>query len=296
MIARIGLIAALGVMMAAGAARAEPPLRVLSVGGAVTETVYALGAGDRLVAVDSTSYYPAAAKSLPNVGYVRSLAAEGLLSLKANVLLAGPEAGPPEILDQVAGAGMKVVRLHDGFTLQSDIDRIEMIGEVLGRKAQARALTDALTKDMATVKAEVAKARSHPRVLFLLATGHGAPMVAGQGTAADAMITLAGGVNAVEDVQGYKPLSPEAAIAATPDILMMMSQSVDAMGGEAAVLAEPNIAHTKAAQTKRLVVVDGLYGLGFGPRLAHAVHDLAVAFHPDEAFPALPARAWTTSP
>ncbi len=110
------------------------------------------------------------------------------------------------------------------------------------------------------------------------------------------MIELAGGVNAVSDVQGYKPLSPEAAIAARPDLLMMMTQSVEAIGGEAAVLAEPNIAHTLAAQNKRLVVVDGLFGLGFGPRLAHAVHDLAVAFHPEQTFPALPTRPWTTSP
>ncbi len=175
MIVRFGFLAAIAVVMAAGGARADAPLRALSVGGAVTETVYALGAGNALVGVDQTSYYPAATHSLPNVGYVRSLAAEGLLSLKADVLLAGPEAGPPEILDQLANAGMKVVRLHDGFTQQSDIDRIEMIGDVLGRQAQARALVDALTEDLATVKAEVRKASSQPRVLFLLATGKGGP-------------------------------------------------------------------------------------------------------------------------
>ncbi|MCE9650906.1 MAG: ABC transporter substrate-binding protein [Parvibaculum sp.] len=290
---RFGVVAVLCGVLAASPAQAEAPQRVLSVGGAVTETVYALGAGDRLVAVDSTSLYPwEKTHVLPNVGYARSLAAEGLLSMKADLMLAGPEAGPPAILDQAEKAGLRILRLHDGYTPEFAMERIEEIGKALDRRAEADALVKAMAEDIATVKAEVAAASSRPRVLFLLQAGRGAPMAGGAGSAADGMIALAGGVNAVTAFHGYKPLSPEAAVAAAPDILVMMKQSVDAIGGEDKVFALPEIAQTPAVRNRKLIVVDGLYSLGFGPRLAHAVHDLAVVFHPERKFPALPERAW----
>jgi iron complex transport system substrate-binding protein len=269
---RFAVIAVLCGVLAASAAHAEAPKRVLSVGGAVTETVFALGAGDTLIGVDQTSYYPwEKTHVLPNVGYVRSLAAEGLLSLKADVMLAGPEAGPPAILDQAEKAGLRIVRLHDGYTPEKAIERIGEIGKALERTREADALVKALAEDIATGKKEVAASSSRPRVLFLLQAGRGAPMAGGEGTAADGMIALAGGVNAVTEFHGYKPLSPESAVVAAPDILVMMT----------------------AVRNRKLIVIDGLYTLGFGPRLAHAAHDLAVEFHPETKFLALPERAWT---
>lgn len=293
MMRRIALASAL-IAFTATAAIADAPKRVLSVGGSVTETVFALGAGDSVIAIDQTSYYPwDATHKLPNVGYVRSLAAEGLLSLKSDLLLAGPEAGPPQILDQVQQAGLKVVQLSMGYSPELTLTHIKDIGAALDRSAKAEALTATLSQDLATVQAEVAKAKSHPRVLFLLAAGRGAPMAGGKNTAADAMITLAGGINAAADIRGYKPMSPEAAIGAHPEILLMMSQTVEALGGKEAIYALPELAELPAIRNKRLIVLDGLYSLGFGPRLAHALRDMAAEFHPETNFPPLPEREWT---
>tara|TARA_R110000824_G_scaffold390760_13_gene587855 strand:- start:18142 stop:19035 length:894 start_codon:yes stop_codon:yes gene_type:complete len=287
---------ALSVSLTAINAHAEPPERILSVGGAVTETVFALGAGKNIVAVDQTSYYPwAATHTLPNVGYVRALAAEGLLSLKSDILIAGPEAGPPEILEQVSQAGLKVVQLKEGYSPEIAIEHFHQIGKALDREKEADELATTFAKDLETVKAEIAKSTSHSRVLFLLSAGRGAPMAGGERTAADAMIKLAGGVNAASAIQGYKPLSPEAAIGMKPDILMMMTQTVEALGGANAVMSAPEIAHTRAAQNKRLIIVDGLYTLGFGPRTAHALRDLAIEFHPGTSFTPLPERPWTAA-
>ncbi|MBL4906118.1 MAG: ABC transporter substrate-binding protein, partial [Sneathiella sp.] len=66
---------------------AEVPTRIVSVGGALTEMLYALGESARIVGADTTSYYPLAAKELPKVGYQRNLSAEGILSLKPDLLL-----------------------------------------------------------------------------------------------------------------------------------------------------------------------------------------------------------------
>lgn len=280
--------------LAAGAAHAEALKRVLSVGVAATETVFAIGAGDELVGIDQSSVFPRErTRALPNVGYVRALSAEGLLSLKADVMIAGPEAGPPAALDQAEAAGLHIVRLHEGYTPEEAVARIRQIGRALGREAEAEKVADTVAGDLAAVTNEVAVAKTHPRVLFVLQAGRGAPMAAGAGTAADAMIRLAGGVNTVGQIRGYKPLSPEAAIAAAPEIIVMMKDTVAALGGEGAVYAMPEIAQTPAAKERRLIVIDGTYSLSFGPRLAHALRDLAVEFHPEAKFPPLPEREWT---
>ena len=277
----------------ATAARADAPERILSVGGSTTEIVYALGAGDRLVGVDTTSLYPEAATHLPNVGYVRQLSAEGLLSLHPDVILAGSEAGPPNALAQVEKTGVKILRMSAGYTSDAVDQHIAAISHELHREKEAAALQAAFNADMATVTTEIAKVTKRPRVMFLLQAGRGAMLVSGRGTAADAMIALAGGENAVTGFDGYKPFSPEAAALTAPDVLLMTSDTVAALGGEEAVFKQMAIALTPAGRNHKLVTMDALYLAGFGPRLAHALHDLASKLHPDQSFPALPERPWT---
>lgn len=287
------LLMAVVIALAPATASAAPE-RILSVGGSTTEIVFALGAGARLVGVDTTSLYPAAAMHLPNVGYVRQLSAEGVLSLKPDVVLAGSEAGPPNVLKQVETAGVQVIQMEPGYTPEAVVAHIKTIGDVLHRAPQAAALADAFKVDIATVKAEIDAVKVKPRVMFLLQAGRGAMLVSGTDTAANAMIELAGAHNAVTGFSGYKPFSPEAAALAAPDILLMTSDTVQGQGGKDAVLASPALALTPAGQNKRLVTMDALYLAGFGPRLAHALHDLAAKFHPDHVFAPLAERPWVS--
>ena len=82
--------------------------RIVVSGGSITEIIYALDAEDRIVAADRTSNYPAAALELPQIGYVRALSAEGVLSQSPTLLLGEDDSGPPEILDQLRAAGLPV--------------------------------------------------------------------------------------------------------------------------------------------------------------------------------------------
>ena len=272
---------------------ADQPERIVSAGGSTTEVVYALGAGDKLVGVDTASLYPAAVTELPNIGYVRQLSAEGLLSLKPDLILAGPEAGPVTALRQAEGAGANLLQLSAGYTSDTVATHIETLGRALHREEKAHEIASAFTSDMEQVEAEIAEVKTRPRVLFLLQAGRGSMLVSGKGTAANAMIELSGGRNATADFDGYKPFSPEAAALAEPDILLMTSDTVEALGGPDAVFAQTALAMTPAAREKRLVTMDALYLAGFGPRLAHAMHDLASKFHPEHDFAPLPARPWT---
>ncbi len=103
-------------------------------------------------------------------------------------------------------------------------------------------------------------------------------LTCGSGTAADGIIKLAGAVNAVEGYSGYKQLSDEAAVTAAPDVVLMMTGGGIAVS-DAELFASAAILQTPAGAARKVIRMDGGYLLGFGPRTADAVHDLAVALY-----------------
>lgn len=249
---------------------------VVSVGGAVTEIVYSLGAEARLAAVDTTSVFPKAALALPKVGYQRQLSAEGLLSTQAKLLIGTPEAGPPTVLAQVRNAGMAVTIVSNEHSAEGVRSRIRAIGTALGMDEPAKKLEARFADDWSRARSEIAALPGKPRVIFILAHA-GPPMVAGRGTAADSMIRLAGAENAVQGFEGYRPMTPEALAEAAPDAFVITREGFESLGGEQGFWAKPGMALTPAAKAKRLVTMDALLLLGFGPRLPHAARELARA-------------------
>lgn len=256
------------------AAVADTPKRVVSVGGALTETVYALGAGELLVGSDTTSYYPEEAANSPKVGYQRALSAEGILSLNPDLVLMTDEAGPPPVLAQLKSAGVNMLTLNAGRSLEDVKQNIEVIAEALDREAEGAKLIVGMSETEAKLK-EAIVAQGQPRkIMFILQHTGGAPMVAGVNTAADSIIKLAGAENVVTDYEGYKPLSPESATSLAPEILLVTSQGVEQAGGVDTIFAVPGLFLTPAAKEKKVVVMDSLLLLGFGPRTADAALEL----------------------
>jgi len=250
--------------------------RVVAIGGPVTEIVYALGAGRRLVAADTTSVYPVIARKLPSVGYMRAVSSEGVLSVKPQLVLAAGDAGPGSALAQIRSTGVPVTMLPKENSYESLLTSIRIAATVLGMQAEGRALEKQIAVEWARTETEVKGYKQRPRVLFLLAhSSANSMLVAGEDTSADAMIRLAGGTNAASGFKGYKPLSAEAAIAAAPEVLLITSEGVDVIGGAERLWDRPGLAQTPAAREKRVVAFDSLYLLGFGPRLPEAVRDLA---------------------
>jgi iron complex transport system substrate-binding protein len=267
----------------AWAQQARPEARIVSVGSSVTEIVYALGAEKQLVGVDTTSLYPDAARGLPQVGYMRALSAEGVLSLKPSLVIATTAAGPASTLDQLKATGVEVLVLPDEYDYESVIAKIDAIGTVLGKPDAALAMIAEGRAAMADLAAKIGGAAAKPRVLFLLSMGSGAPQAAGQHTAADGIIRLAGGVNAVEGYAGYRTLTPEAVIASRAEFVLVTRQTVETMGGVEAILKQPALSQTPAGKAGRVLQFDTLLLLGFGPRTPQAAAQLAMALHPDLA-------------
>lgn len=267
--------AILALLVATSTASAAQPERIVSVGGAVTEIVYALGAGDKVVGSDTTSYYPPQAVETAKVGYQRALSAEGVISLKPDVVLLSEESGPPPVLAQLNRAGLKLVRLKARRSLDDVRANVETVGRALERETEAAALSARLSETEVTLRKAVADSGKGRRVLFILQNGGGSPMVAGTDTAADSIIELAGGKNAIVGYRGYKPLTSESAVAAAPDIILLTTQGLDAVGGADGLRNVPGLALTPALKNGRVVALDALLLLGFGPRTVEA----AMALH-----------------
>jgi iron complex transport system substrate-binding protein len=250
-------------------------MRMISIGGALTEIVYLLNADTELVGVDTTSIYPLAATRLPNIGYARSLSAEGILALRPTQVLATEDAGPPIVLQQIVDAGIPLTILPSNDQFKGLIDRVSAIGRLVHKTDHAQALASRLHIEWRNTQERVSNSkRKIIRVLFVLSQNPSQLMVGGAKTSADAMIAYAGARNAISGFVGFKPLTPEAVIAAHPDVILVTDQGLKAVGGIGGVLRFPGISQTRAGKEQKVVSLEAMYLLGFGPRMPLAVADL----------------------
>ncbi|HEX7927102.1 MAG TPA: ABC transporter substrate-binding protein [bacterium] len=263
----------------ANTVQAAEPRRIVSIGGALTETVFALGMGEDVVGVDTTSTFPAATGPLPKVGYARTLGAEAVLSLRPTRVLASEDAGPPETLQHLRTAGVDVRVITVGDSPDAVSRMIGAVAETLDVPERGKTLQTCVADQFDRVRRRLRQSADR-RVLFLLSTSGGDMLVSGTGTRADAMITLAGGTNAVRGYRGYKPFSPEAAATAQPDVLLMTTEGLKSAGGVDALKRNIGLAATPALQRLAVEYEDSLYLLGFGPRAPKAVYWLASRLHP----------------
>lgn len=255
--------------------------RLVSVGGAVTEIVYALGEEGRLVGRDSTSVYPPAATSLPDVGYMRQLSAEGVMAINPSAIIATVGSGPPETLTVLGNAGIPFRMVPETHNREGILAKIRAVGDFLGVPEKAATLAGKVEADLDTAIADAASRpeNERKRVLFILSMQDGKILASGTKTAADGIIALSGALNATGTFSGYKALSDEAIIEAKPDVILMMTRS----GGHAAtneeLFAHPALRLTPAAKNQAAIRMDGLHLLGFGPRTAGAVRELNAAIY-----------------
>lgn len=273
-----------GLLVSQWATADELPQRWVSAGGALSEWVTVLGAESKLVGVDTTSQHPASLKALPSIGYQRQLSAEGILSLRPQILVGTEEMGPPPVLSQIRSAGVKV----ELFSAQADLPTLQHtlrhLGQLLGREAQAGELFQDYQKQLEQQQAwvsEAQKTQASPGVLLLLGHAGGKPLIAGKDTAADWLLQQAGGHNLATHT-GYKPFSVESLAGLSPQVLVFSDRSLSGDAARAALFKEnPVLASTAAVKAGRVVELDPtlLVG-GLGPRLPDSLKRLAAAFYP----------------
>ncbi|SOH93808.1 iron complex transport system substrate-binding protein [Monaibacterium marinum] len=268
-----------GIAVFATVAQAEEvPSRVLSIGGSVTEIIYALGEQDRLIARDTTSSFPAEAEALPDVGYMRALSPEGILSVDPQLIIAEAGSGPQETIAVMEQAQIPFITVPDGYDGAAVGAKIRAVADALGVSERGETLATSIDAQLDALDTQ---SDASKRVLFILSMQGGRILASGANTAADGIITLSGGINAVTDFEGYKPLTDEAVTAANPDVIVMMDRDGDHATADNDLWGNPAISTTNAGQTQNIVRIDGLLLLGFGPRTPEAVATLHDALYGD---------------
>jgi len=257
-----------------------PATRILTLGSDVTEIVHALGAGERIVGVDRGSKYPPSVARKPNVGYRRQLSVEGLVGLRPDLILAAEDSGPAEAVEVLKSLSIPIVFIPEDNSGQGIERKITLIAATLGAEDRGRELAGEVLSSFQTAADLASKIAPERRKKVVFFHGLVRLSAAGAGTSADAIIRYAGGINPMAVVDGYKAASEEKLVEMAPDVILMMS---DGKGGPMPeqVFGNRALSATPAAKTKALIVLDGAYIIGFGPRTADAIRDLAQALYPE---------------
>ena len=247
--------------------------RIISIGGAATEIVFALGKGDEVVAVDLSSTYPPAARQLPQVGYIRQISPEGVLSMKPDLVVTSESLGPPAAKAAMKQVSIPVVWCPEPDSPEALYASLEKVGQALDREAEAAKLTAQIQEQLTDLELATAQWPEAPRVLFFMQppTPTRAGMVAGSSTRADELVKLAGGENAASDVTRYQPYALESIIAAQPEVILLGTSAGHGAGPKdaEALMGMKQLSEVPAVKNGRVITVP-MDDLSFGPRLGEA--------------------------
>jgi iron complex transport system substrate-binding protein len=282
------LVAGLGTGVRAGAAGdvadmlgrrvriPDHPARIVSLAPSITETVFALGDGDRLAGVTDYCDYPPEATRKPRVGGIATPNFEAILALRPDLVIATSESNYADHVERLTSLGLPVyvVRPVDWETV---FESIERIGDVLGRDAVARAQVAAMRRDADAIGRAVAGA-PRPRVLYVVWPN---PLIApGGGTLINDLIQRAGGesVTAAEPLP-YPRLSLETVVERRPDRIIVGRHGQESV--EELLRGWERLGSVSAVREGRVYGVDGDLVHRPGPRMVEALRALARVIHPE---------------
>ncbi|WP_419788798.1 heme/hemin ABC transporter substrate-binding protein [Proteus terrae] len=253
-------------------------------GGSITELVYAIGAGNKVVGVDETTSYPEQTQALPHIGYWKQLSTEGILSLRPSTFVTWDDAEPKMVLRQLAQHNVKVISLpRTPATFELMLKNIRTLAISLDKQKEAEALIDSLQSRLAEINAKNNQIKQKVKVMFFLSPGGGIPQVAGKTSVADAILHLAGGEN-IATHENYRIYSAEAIIAANPELIVITTQSqktqADGLRAFEGLASVPGVSMTQAWKNQRIIEIDQSLILGMGPRIVDAVELLHQQFYP----------------
>lgn len=247
--------------------------RIVTLSGDLTEAVFALGLGASVVATDVTTIYPPEAVGLPIVGVGRFLTAEGVLAESPTLVLGDTQTSPVEAVEQIRSAGVPVVIFDVPTTFDALYRKAVDIGVVLGDASAGQVLADELRTTIETAVAGASPLDPPPGVAFVYSRGPDVMLLFGEGMTTQPIIEAAGGrdVGAESGVVGTVSVTPEAIVAAAPDVIVITQEGLDALGGEEGLLQIPGFAETPAGQAGRILAYPEGDFLTFGPRVGESL-------------------------
>ncbi|MFV1960324.1 MAG: hemin ABC transporter substrate-binding protein [Acidimicrobiia bacterium] len=261
--------------------------RIVSLNGDLTEIIFELGLGENVVAVDVTTTYPADAAAMNDqgqtVGFAQQLAAEAVLRFDPTLVIGDQQVAPPEVIEQLRGAGVPVVILETQTTLDGVETKISQVAEILGVPAEGADLAERVMAEINAAQDLAESDDSDPTVAFVYVRGPQVVFLFGAGMATQAMIEGAGAIDAGVEagVFGPAPLTPEALVAAAPAVIVLPEAGLAALGGIEAFLQLPGVAETPAAMNNAFLAYDEAYFFNLGPRAGQALDEFVRDLYPD---------------
>lgn len=247
--------------------------RIVTLSGDLTEEVYALGLGDHIVGRDVTTAYPEEALAAPVVGLGRFLTAEGVLEVNPTLVLGDTQTAPLEAIEQIRSAGVPVVIFEVPTSFDSLYEKMRSLGTVLGAPDAGETLADETRASIERAAASATPLDPVPGVAYVYTRGPDVMLLFGAEMTTEPLIEAAGGrdVGVESGVVGDVTVTPEALVAAAPDVIIVPQEGLDALGGVDGLLAIPGFAETPAGRAGRILAYPEGDFLTFGPRIAESL-------------------------
>ncbi|QXM07381.1 ABC transporter substrate-binding protein [Crassaminicella indica] len=250
------------------------PKRVVSIAPNITETIFALGAGEKLVGRTDYCDYPEKVKSIASIGSLMEPNIEKIVALKPDLVVASTHF-KEDVLNKLEELNVKVIVLYGEESFEGAYAIIGKLGKVLNAQEASEKIISSM-KDQVKNVIDKVKNAERPEVYYVVSYGAGGDYTAGEGTFIDKMINLAGGKNAARDTTGWK-YSLEKLIEKDPDILIC-SKYYDAKKG---IMNTNGYKDLTAVKEGRLFEIDNNLLDRQGPRLADGLYELAKIIHPE---------------
>ncbi|MFE7551508.1 heme/hemin ABC transporter substrate-binding protein [Streptomyces gardneri] len=251
--------------------------RIVPLSGSLSELVFTLGLGKKVVARDITATFEQAA-DLPVVTRAHDVSAESVLSLRPTLVLAESTTGPAEAVAQIRDAGIPLVVVKPAKELTDVGTRIDAVAAALGVRDSGTALKERTRERIDAVRKDVPAHAEKPRVAFLYVRGSAAVyLLGGAESGASSLLEAAGAVDAGKEsglTKDFTPLTSEALAQAAPDAILVMRKGLDSVGGVDGLVKLPGVAQTPAGADRRVVSVDDGVLLNYGPRTDEVLKSL----------------------
>ncbi|HLF44171.1 MAG TPA: ABC transporter substrate-binding protein [Acidimicrobiia bacterium] len=277
------LVALCALLAACGEPEVEIELvdstRIVSLSGDITEILFELGVGDRVVGVDVTTVAPEAATRLPIIGVGRFLTAEGVLGTDPTLVIGDTQTAPVSALGQIRAAGVTVEILEVPGSFDELYEKIMSLGSMLGLSDEAEALSRRIDDEVE--RASTGALTTALRVAYVYTRGPDVNLLFGDGMTTKPLIEAAGAIDAGTEIGivGTVPVTAEALIEAAPDVIIVPAEGVELIGGIEAYLELPGIGETPAGERGAILAYPEGDFLTFGPRIADSlrllIEDLA---------------------
>lgn len=258
----------------------------MDISGSIAATVFGLGLGDNVVGRDVSTTFAQAADLPVITSSGHTVNSEAILALRPTVLITDGTIGPIDVVLQLRDAGIPVVFVDTDPTIAGVGELARQVAAALGAPEAGEVLAQQLVSGIDSKVAEIAglvSSASPLRMMFLYLRGSsGVYYLFGKESGADVLITSLGGVDVAAEIglDGMRPMTDEAMVAANPELILVMTDGIASVGGVDGLLeSKPAIALTTAGQNRRFVdMADGEI-LSFGPRTANVLDALARAVY-----------------